>query len=137
MQGFSSTRQKRAAPYHRIISLSEILRKHCCINQEFWNGREFWDGSTYQFIASEACRPPAGDIRRKAFVGLLCRPDFYPTDAGERNFDPPAPRVLMCALALPAQVNEASCGRPMRECTAEHGVTLAAFRDFEGKLKIL
>jgi hypothetical protein len=78
----------------------------------------------------------AEDIGDKAFTGLLSRADFGPAYPRERDFDAPTPRVRMVALALPAQIEKATCGRPMGKCAPEDRPTRFALPDFESKIEI-
>jgi hypothetical protein len=78
----------------------------------------------------------ADDIGDKAFARLLSRADVGPAYPQERDFDAPAPGVRMVALALPAQIEKATCGRPMGKSAPEDRLTRFALRDFESKIEI-
>jgi hypothetical protein len=64
-------------------------------------------------------RPAADNIGGKSLAGLFGGADFGPIDSSEGDFDAPAPRVFLHALALPAEIEEATCGWPVRKRARE------------------
>jgi hypothetical protein len=80
-------------------------------------------------------RASSNDIGGEAIAALLSGTDFSPANSRERNFDPPAPRVLMLAFSLPTQIQEASGRWPVGERTAENRRTYFVSFDIEREIE--
>ena len=82
-------------------------------------------------------RPAADDIGGKSLAGLFGGADFGPIDPSEGDFDAPAPRVFLYALTLPAEIEEATCGWPVRKRAHEHWLASVILLDLQDEVESL
>ena len=82
-------------------------------------------------------RPAADDIGGKSLAGLSGGADFGPIDSNEGDFDAPVPRVFMHALALPAEIEETTCGGPVRKRAREHWLASVILLDLQDEVESL